>query len=242
MKGKVSHNSLGFGHSGKSYSLIPKNQGISYKVNTQNILKGYKKKKNVKTNFSSINDNFINEVNSLKKRSTNNNIPNEEYKPIEEDKPDFDIPTQYDNKINFNVDWNNVFTTVCKKKLFNTFRDLKMIINSIPGFHELFVCYIDETNARYIIQKEKNITTLRITINNLINKQISNVSETNLNNTLNLNRALELVKFLEFLAPSNNLVILLNEKQIRTLQSKFLSGKQLYWPNGNDGITWCTQL
>lgn len=228
-------NGLGLGISGKSFSLVPTNQGMSYKNSTQNILKDYKKKNN-KNNLTSINDEFLKEVKNLKKTTQISS------KIDTENHIETDIPVQNDNKINFNVDWNNVFTAVCKKKLFNTFRDLKLIINSIPGFQEQFICFIDEVNARFIIEKEKKITTLRITLNNLVNKQISMVSETNLNNTINLNRALELVKLLEFLAPSNNLVILLNEKQIKILQNKFLSGKQLYWPNGNDGITWCTQL
>ena len=237
-------NSLGFGNSGNQFSIIPNNVNLKNNINKDfinNINTLKQKKKN--SSMNTINKNFEKQILELKERSNTNikeektfNITNQfennQFENNQFENNQFENNNQIENKINFNVDWNNVFTNVCKKKLYSIFYELKLLLNNIPIFNQLFICYIDEYCTKYLYKSNPNITTLRIRLNNMLSK----------NNSEQLNKALELVKILEFFAPTNNLVILLNSLQIKELQDNFLNSRQLYWPSGNDGITWLTQL
>ena len=138
------------------------------------------------------------------------------------------------------VNWSNIFLTICKKRLFNYFKDLKMLLNHHSYFKNKLVCYIDETNTKYLIQNypNNNVATLRIQLNRLIENQINNPNEMNIKNSVDINKALDLVKNLELMGPSNNLLICLDIGQVKMLRNMFQDGNELYWPNGKEGITW----
>jgi hypothetical protein len=191
-----------------------------------------------------INTDFINSINNLKKnKEINQPITDIRRNPISQpfrsevqSAPTPTIPKQPF----LNVNWSNIFLTICKKRLFNYFKDLKLIIHKNPNFNSKFLCYIDETNMKYLIQNSKysHSTTLRIKLNRILENQINNPNETNLRNSMDINKALDLVKNLETMGPSNNLLIDLDQDQIKLLQNMYQDGKELYWPNGKDGITW----
>jgi len=152
--------------------------------------------------------------------------------------------SEHSPKLSLDVNWTDVFLTVCKKRLFNYFRELKLILNKDPYFNKQLICYIDEKTAKFLVANTKNdkILTLRMMLNNIINQQIKGLSSINIDNSVNLNKALDLIKNLELMGPSNNLLIALTPDKISFLQQNYLQNKQLYWPNGNEGITWLTNL
>lgn len=262
-------NSLGIGSSGKQFSLIPNN---NYKEANDNFAKSImdmKKHKSVinrnigNKKQSNILDSFKNDILSLKqKNSTKTNSQNQVNKirqsqndngnssgngngeNLNENYNNYSV-NQHTTKIQkkiFEVNWSEVFTTVCKKKLYNTFRSLKEILNQFPHFSNLFVCFIDEACAKFLIDKNHKVATLRIMLSSWQNSQIKNIDSINIKNSSDINRALDLIQQLEYLGPSNNLLIALDIEKIKFLQENFLDNNQLYWPNGNDGITWLTSI
>ena len=79
-------------------------------------------------------------------------------------------------------------------------------------------------------------------LNNILNQQIKGTSNMNIGYSVNLNKALDLVKNLELMGPSNNLLIALTPEVVENLQRSYLHDRKLYWPNGNEGITWLTSF
>ena len=145
---------------------------------------------------------------------------------------------------NIDVDWTEIFLTVCKKRLFNYFRELKIILGKDEFFRQKLICYIDEKSANFLVDNTKNdkIMTLRMILNNILNQQIKGTSNMNIGYSVNLNKALDLVKNLELMGPSNNLLIALTPEVVENLQRSYLHDRKLYWPNGNEGITWLTSF
>ena len=196
------------------------------------------------TQMKKINTDFINSIKSLKKnKEINQPIKQIPKNSISQPARLGVQPTPKPSKPKqpfLDVNWSNIFLTICKKRLFNYFKDLKFIIHKHPIFNNKFLCYIDETNMKYLIQNPKYSysTTLRIQLNRILENQINNPNETNLRNSMDINKALDLVKNLEMMGPSNNLLIALDQDQIKSLQNMYQDGKELYWPNGKDGITW----
>ena len=257
-------NSLGIGPSINFFNKSFSNS--SYKDNIhKDFLNNVKQLKN-RTKFNNSNSNFLHN----KSHETNFNKENKEsiINNINKDLPNSHLTKNINTNLSnnhpirginneeihsninessntfSNVNWSNIFLTICKKKLFNYFKDLKFILNKNSYFHNKFICFIDETNTKFLIHnyKNSNIFTLRIMLNNMIDSQISNLDNINIKNSIDINKAIDLVKNLELMGPSNNLLICLDMNQIKLLQNKFQEGSTLYWPNGKDGITWLVKL
>jgi hypothetical protein len=241
-------NSLGFGLSQGSTNIVPTNMIVNNKINNGK--------------FEKINTEFINSINELKKKNkeqsnlkrptniTYNNLNRERNVPINNNNSN-NSNSNYNNNISnqqqvnqnrnnnsdtlnhANVNWNNIFLSICKKRLFGYFKELKSTLNFDNYFNNKFICYIDETNTKFLIQTQQNneIVTLRL----LLNKMLENKDKGYISN---IYKAIELVKKLELMGPSNNLLICLDKIQIKQLRNRFQNGKQLLWPSGTDGITW----
>ena len=220
-------NSLGIGTSGKSYSLLPHNQLL---LNSVKNIKGFNKNNKNKNdeNKKEIINNFSNDIKNIRNQQ---NINTE---PVNTCVSNINIP---------NVNWSDIFGNVCKQRLFSKFMDLKKILNQDPEFKSQLICYIDEECAKFLVNNNKNkkLLTLRMHLNTILNNNIKN-SNINLTKTQNINNALELIKQLEQMGPSNNLLISLNLQQIKYVQDNYIKSKNMFWPNGDDGITWLTKM
>lgn len=189
---------------------------------------------------------YINQTNTLVNQQRNQNInqENQSNQVSAFNRLESDMQNNIQNNSSLNVNWTDIFLTVCKKRLFNYFRELKMILNRDPYFNQKLICYIDEKCAKYLVDNTKNdkVMTLRMILNGMINQQIKGASNMDISHSLNLNKALDLVKNLELMGPSNNLLIALSQDKIEILQVNYLNKRRLYWPNGNEGITWLTSF
>lgn len=233
-------NSLGIGSSGKSFSLYPQNHNL---LNSVKSIKGYKNNKTKDIKSQKVYDNFANEIKKLRNR---NIAPSEPNTSISENNNTYSssMNNQSDNNIESpEVNWGEVFGNVCKQRLYGKFMELKKIFINDPTFSNQLICYIDEDCARYLVENTKDkILTLRMRLNSIITNDIKNNKTFNMSKSQQLNKALELIKQLEQMGPSNNLLIALNPKQVDYLHNSYLKSKKMFWPNGNDGITWLTKL
>lgn len=232
----------------KQKSIVNRNIGNKKQ---SNILDSFKndiinlKQKNInKSKPQSQVENIKQPTNNITSSNSSNSSNNNTGENLNENYNNYNVNSQASTiqKKIFEVNWSEVFTTVCKKKLYNTFRSLKEILNQFPHFSNLFVCFIDEACAKFLIDKNHKVATLRIMLGSWQNSQIKNIDSINIKNSSDINRALDLIQQLEYLGPSNNLLIALDIEKIKFLQENFLDNNQLYWPNGNDGITWLTSI
>ena len=135
--------------------------------------------------------------------------------------------------------WPQVFQQVCTKQLFECFRQLKQLIMPHPAFHDTILAYIDFQHMRILIEDAKEsyskdgVMSLKVTFTN---NPYSLPRET-------IENGHYLVSILELLGPQNHVIIALNSNQLKFLQGlSSTSNSRLYWPNGNEGISWFTNF
>ena len=128
---------------------------------------------------------------------------------------------------------------MCQKQLFECFRQLKHMLVSYSVFNDTVLAYLDFQHMRELVEDAKRhnrsngVMSLKVAFNtNPYGFSPETVSTGNY-----------LVSVLERLGPTDCALVPLNPTQVKFLNELATTpSKQLYWPNGTEGISWFTQL
>ena len=135
--------------------------------------------------------------------------------------------------------WPNVFQQVCQKQLFECFRQLKQSLIGHSVFDNTVLAYLDFQHMRELVEEAKRqksthgVMSLKVAFNN---NAYDLPAET-------VNMGTYLVSVIERMGPTNHVLVPLNPKQVEFLQGLSTTpNKPMFWPRGNEGISWFTSL
>jgi hypothetical protein len=231
-------NGLGVGTTGNTFRLVPKsmqytgNHQLHRRINALTQSPDHSKPDTIPDKPS-----LTLEIDSTKDRKEELESPIVE----PENTVKFSQPTPVEQLLNPvpRQSWSQVFQQVCTKQLFECFRQLKQIIMPHGVFQDTILAYIDYQNMRALIEDAKQsnskdgVMSLKVAFTtNPYNLPSESIETGNY-----------LVSILELLGPQNHVVIALHPRQVQFLQGLCeKSETRLYWPNGNEGISWFTTL
>ena len=208
---KSKSNSLGIGITGNTYNLIPKNIGIK----TIKSIKSTRKYHNVNDNTSQ------NTLDSMKHNLEENNLENKDTNTI---------PQDY-----YYSQWDILFNQVATNSLYSNFKNIKekLLVSSV--FNKTRLVYINLEIMRFLIEYAKNNKYEKPLMS--LKTYVKQDSQT-LINPIEMDQYIFSIQMVEQLGPPENVIICLEEFLIDVLSEN--NYQVLYWPTGQNGITWIT--
>ena len=129
--------------------------------------------------------------------------------------------------------WNNAFNTVCSNQLYGNFRKVKTLLVNSTYFRGTRVCYVDYSGMQLLVTKARSDKSARglMSLKAYLRSPTQDVVDIN-----DIESSVALVQSLEMMGPPDHALIPLQDDQINFLKSR--GGREMFWPNGNNGITW----
>jgi hypothetical protein len=129
--------------------------------------------------------------------------------------------------------WNNAFNTVCSNQLYGNFRKVKTLLVNSKYFRGTRICYVDYSGMQMLVSKARTDKSARglMSLKSYMRSPTQDVTDIN-----DIESSISLVQSLEMMGPPDHALIPLQDDQIDFLKSK--GGREMFWPNGTNGITW----